>query len=138
VTAAAEQRRRNREKRREIVAAANGSEERARGGDPWTEIVNMEQSGRERVGQASPRAAAIGGAVVGVAVAVGVVAAARWKNRNDGNSISGEVAVHLLNRIELLTIRLQVRHAARRVPTEIDVHRVGADTSSRASAAAQH
>jgi hypothetical protein len=51
--------------------------------------------------------------------------------RNDGNEISGDVAVHLLDRIELLTIKLQVRQARRGGPVEIDVHRVQGDTSSR-------
>jgi hypothetical protein len=53
------------------------------------------------------------------------------KMRNDGNEISGDVAVHLLDRIELLTIKLQVRQARRGGPVEIDVHRVQGDTSSR-------
>jgi endonuclease/exonuclease/phosphatase family metal-dependent hydrolase len=50
-----------------------------------------------------------------------------------GNEISGDVAVHLLNKIELLTIRLKVRQARRGGPAEIDVHRVMADASSRPS-----
>jgi hypothetical protein len=37
-----------------------------------------------------------------------------------------------LNRIELLTIRLQVRHAQRGGPAELDVHRVQRGVSSRA------
>jgi hypothetical protein len=72
-------------------------------------------------------AAALVGAAVGVLTGVLV----KKKMRSDGNEISGDVAVHLLNRIELLTIRLQVRQARRGGPAEIDVHRVQADTSSR-------
>jgi hypothetical protein len=65
-------------------------------------------------------------------VAVGVLTAVLLqKMRNDGNEISGDVAVHLLDRIELLTIKLQVRQARRGGPVEIDVHRVQGDTSSR-------
>jgi hypothetical protein len=133
MTAAAEQRRLNREKRREIVAT-NGSGQSTRRSNSSREAANVEESVR-RLWRASPRVV-IGGAVVGAVV--GIVAAARGKNRDDGNAISGEVAVHLLNKVELLTIRLQVRQASRRVPTEIDVHRVDADTSSRTSAAAGH
>jgi hypothetical protein len=108
MTAPAEQRRLGREKRRG-------------GGD----------SLRGRAMQASPPAAAILGAAVGVVA--GLVAAARTTHDDHGNIVSGDVAVHLLNRIELLTIRLQLRQAAGGAPTEIDVHRVEADASSRAS-----
>jgi hypothetical protein len=53
------------------------------------------------------------------------------KMRSDGNEISGDIAVHLLNKIELLTIRVQVRQARRDGSAEIDVHHVPANTSSR-------
>jgi hypothetical protein len=67
-----------------------------------------------------------------VGAAVGVLTGVLLKKmRNDGNEISGDVAVHLLDRIELLTIKLQVRQARRGGPVEIDVHRVQGDTSSR-------
>jgi hypothetical protein len=133
MTAATEQRRLNREKRREILAT-NGSGQPMRPSNSSREAATVEQSVRN-LWRASPRVA-IGGAVVGAVV--GIVAAARKKNRDAGNAISGEVAVHLLNKVELLTIRLQVRQASRRVPSEIDVHRVDADTSSRTSPAAGH
>jgi hypothetical protein len=51
--------------------------------------------------------------------------------RRGGNEVAGDVAIHLLNRIELLTIRLHVRQARSGGPAEIDVHRVQADASSR-------
>jgi hypothetical protein len=66
-----------------------------------------------------------------VAVGALTVLAVGQRLRNRGNEISGDVAVHLLNRIELLTIRLQVRQARNRRPAKIDVHRVEADASSR-------
>jgi hypothetical protein len=68
-----------------------------------------------------------------VATAVGVITGVlvEKKMRSDGNEISGDIAVHLLNKIELLTIRVQVRQARRDGPAEIDVHHVPANTSSR-------
>ena len=81
----------------------------------------------KRVTQTRPGVAALVGVAVGVLTGVLV----KKKMRSDGNEISGDVAVHLLNRIELLTIRLQLRQARRGGPAEIDVHRVQADTSSR-------
>ena len=87
-----------------------------------------EDSVRERVGRISPGAAALVGAAVGVLT--GVVVGKNARNR--GTEISGDVAVHLLKRVELLTIRLQVRQARRGGPAEIDVRRVPADASSRA------
>ena len=82
-----------------------------------------EDSAWERVRGASPGAAALVGAAVGVLA--GVVLGEKTRKR--GNDISGDVAVHLLKRIELLTIRLQVRQARRGGPAEIDVRRVPAD-----------
>jgi len=72
------------------------------------------------------------GAAVGAVAGLALAATSR-RRRDDGNVISGDVAVQLLNRIELLTIRLQVRQARRGGPMEIDVHRVEADASSRPS-----
>ena len=116
MTVAAEQRRLAREQRRR--------------GSP-VETSSLGDAARERAGLPSPRAAALTGAAVGVVA--GLVTARSRKKRDDGNVISGDVAVQLLNRIELLTIRLQVRQARRGGPMEIDVHRVEADASSRPS-----
>jgi hypothetical protein len=132
MTVAAEQRRLAREKRRGVDAGARPvSGERARRRGSPSEVASLADAVRERVGLPSPRAAAWIGAAVG-AVA-GLITATSRKKRVDGNVISGDVAVHLLNRVELLTIRLQVRHARRGMPVEIDVHRVDADASSRPS-----
>jgi hypothetical protein len=130
MTAAAEQRRLGRDKRRAVATGAWQAPGQSALRNGWrSELANLVDS--VRVMQTSPRAAATLGALAG-AVA-GLVAADRMNDNNDGNIISGDVAVHLLNRIELLTIRLEVRHARRSVPTRIEVHRVGADASSRAS-----
>jgi hypothetical protein len=83
----------------------------------------------ERVRQASPGASALAGAAVGVLT--GVLVGRETGKR--GNEVVGDVAVHLLNRIELLTIRLRVRQAPRGGPAEIDVHRVQHGVSSRSS-----
>jgi hypothetical protein len=131
ITAAAEQRRLGRENRRDVRAGATQTSYESPPVDGTrNEITDLGQTVREHLRQTSPRAAVTLGAVVGVVA--GLVTAARRTNANDGNVISGAVAVHLLNRVELLTIRLQVRHARRGVPTQIDVHRVEADGSSRA------
>ena len=97
-------------------------------GDSRSAVTAGEDSVRERVRRTSPGAAALVGAAVGVLT--GVVVGQKLRNR--GNEISGDVAVHLLKRIELLTIRLQVRQARQGGPAEIDVRRVPADASSRA------
>jgi hypothetical protein len=81
----------------------------------------------DRVRQISPATAAVLGGAVG---SLRRVAGGR-KTRKRGNEITGDVAVHLLNKIELLTIRLRVRQARRGRPTEIDVHHVRADATSR-------
>lgn len=53
------------------------------------------------------------GAAAAIGAILGVVGAAKVdrRRRQDGNTVSGEVAVHLLNKIELLTLRLQIRQA---------------------------
>jgi len=133
ITDAAKQRRLGREKRRDpLVGVSHESYESPRLGGTSDEIAELGHSVREHLRQTSPRAAAALGAVL-VGVVAGLVTAARRTNDKEGNVISGDVAVHLLNRVELLTIRLQVRHARRGMPTEIDIHRVEADASSRAS-----
>ena len=80
-----------------------------------------------RTARAEPRIALILGAVVGAAVGA---AAAGKQAEGDGNTIAGEVAVHLLDRIELLTVKLEVRHApkarglaSKRISGDFDVHR---------------
>jgi hypothetical protein len=88
-------------------------------------------SGSEHGRRVSPGAAALAGAAVGVVTGMLV----GRETRRRGNEIVGDVAVHLLNRIELLTIRLQVRQARRGGPAEIDVHRVQHGVSSQASSA---
>jgi hypothetical protein len=132
MTASAEQRRLGRQKRREFVAGAPQTSEATVPRRAWRdEVAIIRDLVRGRAMRPSPPAAVTFGAVVGVAA--GLLAVARKKDDDQGNVVSGDVAVHLLNRIELLTIRLQVRHARGGVPTEIDVHRVEADASSRAS-----
>jgi hypothetical protein len=133
ITDAAEQRRLAREKRRDpLVGVSHESYDSPRLGGTSNEIADLRHSVAELLRDTSPRAAATLGAVV-LGMVAGLVTAARRTNDKDGNVISGDVAVHLLNRVELLTIRLQVRHARRDMPTEIDVHRVEAHGSSRAS-----
>jgi hypothetical protein len=76
--------------------------------------------------QISPGAAALVSAAVGVLAGLLVGREAHKR----GNEITGEVAVHLLNKVELLTIRLQVRQARRSGPAVIDVHHVRAGVTS--------
>ena len=127
-TAARDQRRRGREKRRDVIPASG---DRSAQSSPPSELLSegttAKNSVREGVKQTSPGAAALFGAAVGVLTG----ALVGQKMRNRGNEISGEVAVHLLNRVELLTIRLQARQARRAGPAEIDVHHIQADASSR-------
>jgi hypothetical protein len=85
------------------------------------------QSMPERKRRISPRTKVVLGTAAGLLAGLLVGRDARKR----GNEITGDVAVHLLNKIELLTIRLQVRQARRGGPTEIDVHHVRADTTSR-------
>ena len=92
----------------------------SRGGDSRRGITAANDSVRERVRRTSPGTAAAVGAAVGVLAGLVV----GQKTRNPGNEISGDVAVHLLRRIELLTIRLQARQARQGGPAEIDVRRV--------------
>jgi hypothetical protein len=94
MTDAVEQRRRARETRRAVVTG------------PW-----------------DPGVGAVSAGVV-AGVLAGLLAAGRKAKGKDGNVVSGEVAVHLLDRIELLNVRLQLRHAHRTLPTRIDVHHV--------------
>jgi hypothetical protein len=105
-------------------------EERRQQDNGRKQITGAEDSAINRVLQPSPRAAAFAGAAV-AGVAASVFSVLLRKRRRDGNTISGDVAVHLLNRVELLTIRLQVRHARRGGPAEIDVHRAKDDAWSR-------
>jgi hypothetical protein len=98
-----------------------------RNGNSRSAMTAAKDSVRERVRRTSPGAAALVGAAVGGLA--GVVLGQR--TRTGGNEISGDVAVHLLKKVELLTIRLQVRQARRGGPAEIDVRRVPADASSR-------
>jgi hypothetical protein len=77
--------------------------------------------------RAEPRAVFLLGAAVGAAV--GAAAAAKKAGR-DGNTMAGEVAIHLLDKIELLTIKLDVRQlpkarplGSKRFSAGIDVHR---------------
>jgi hypothetical protein len=74
-----------------------------------------------------PRTAFLLGAAAGAAV--GATAAAK-KAERDGNTIAGEVAIHLLDKIELLTIKLAVRQVpkaralgSKRLSGGFDVHR---------------
>jgi hypothetical protein len=134
LTTAAEQRRLGREKRRDVVAGAQQTpEENPRRPDPRRELAELRNSVQERVQLTPSRAAVLVGAAAGVVA--GVATSTARKNRHEGNVISGDVAIHLLNRIELLTIRLQVRHTARGAPSLIDVHRVEPDASSRSAPA---
>ena len=76
-----------------------------------------------RVPRTQPRVALLLGAAVGAAV--GAAAAAK-KADGDGNTISGDVAIHLLNKIELVTIRLEVRQvpkAGKGSSSALDLHR---------------
>lgn len=111
-TAARDQRQRGRERRRETVAGS-----RKRSTEPMP----------ERSSNIWPASTALVGAAAGVLTGLLL----GRKTRSRGNEITGDVAVHLLNRIELLTIRLQVRQARRGGPAEIDVHRVRANVTSR-------
>jgi|GraSoiStandDraft_4_1057263.scaffolds.fasta_scaffold1149433_1 hypothetical protein len=64
-------------------------------------------------------------ALVGASVGVLTGLIVEKKMRGDGNGISGDVAVHLLNS-ELLTNQTGGAPARRGGPAEIDVHRVQA------------
>jgi len=125
MTDAVEQRRRAREMRRAgpWTPPRNGSL-----GYWRSEITNRSALLRARLPDAPGVRAVSAGAAAGVLA--GLLAAGRKARRKDGNVVSGEVAVHLLNRIELLNVRLQLRHARRTLPTRIDVHHVSADASA--------
>jgi hypothetical protein len=92
-----------------------------------SELTAAAESMPERMRQISPGATAVVGAAVGVLT--GLLLGRGTRKR--GNEITGDVAVHLLNKIELLTIRLQVSQARRGGPAEIDVHHVRADATNR-------
>jgi hypothetical protein len=129
MTDAVEQRRRARETRRAVVTGPwelprNGSH-----GDWRSEITSRSAQLRARLPGAPAVRAVSAGAAAGVLA--GLLAAGRKARGKDGNVVSGEVAVHLLNRIELLNVRLQLRHAHRTLPTRIDVHHVSADASAK-------
>lgn len=108
-TAARDQRRLGREKRRDAAAGS---------GQPSTDSPTR---------HIPPRTTAVLGTAVGLLAGLLVGREAHKR----GNEITGDVAVHLLNRIELLTIRLHARQARRGGPTQIDVHHVRADAASR-------
>src|SRR4051812_27372206 len=91
-----DQRRLGREKRRQVTA---GSRERFAEPPPGEESRSdgspVGDSVPKRVTQTPPGVAGLVGVAVGVLTGV----LAKKKMRSDGNEISGDVAVHLLNRI---------------------------------------
>ena len=93
---------------------------KSRNADYGSGMTAADDSVRERVRGTSPGTAALVGAAVGVLAGV-VLGQRRWQR---GNEISGDIAVHLLKKIELLTIRMDVRQARRGGPAEIEVRRV--------------
>jgi hypothetical protein len=103
------------------------STEPASSGSSLSETATAAESVPDRMSRTSPGTAALLGAAAGVLTGLVVGRATRKR----GNDITGDVAVHLLNKIELLTIRLQVRHARRGGPAEIDVHHVPAGAKSQ-------
>lgn len=121
-----DQRRLGREKRREAAASAAQTAEPSASNDAVAVGSAQDESEPDTVKRPPPRALLLIGAAVGVVAGVLI----EQRRRKQGNEISGDVAVHLLNKIELLTIRLQVRQARRAGSAEIDVHHAGADASS--------
>jgi hypothetical protein len=119
-TAARERRRLEREQRRDsIVGSGEQPAEPSPAADSGSEAKTADDSVRERVRQTPPSVAALVGAAAGLLIGVAV----GQRTRNRGNEISGDVAVYLLKKIELLTIKLQARQARRGGRAEIDVHR---------------
>lgn len=103
------------------------STEPASSGRSLSETATVAESAPDRMSRTSPGTAALVGATAGVLTGLVVGQATRKR----GNEITGDVAVHLLNKIEFLTIRLQVRHARRGGSAEIDVHHVPASGKSQ-------
>jgi hypothetical protein len=122
MTDAVEQRRRARETRRAVVTGPWELPKNGSVGQWGSEITNRSADLRARLSGRPGVGAVSAGVVVGVPA--GLLAVGRKAKGKDGNVVSGEVAVHLLNRIELLNVRLQLRHAHRTLPTRIDVHHV--------------
>jgi hypothetical protein len=93
-------------------------------------LAPLARAGRSsvlRMARVESRTALLLGAAVGSAL--GATAAAKRAGR-DGNTIAGEVAIHLLDRIELLTIQLEVQQVpkaralgSKRLSAGPDVHR---------------
>ena len=126
-TASRDQRRLGREKRRGTVAEAGEASTEPATPGRLGKITTAAESVPERMSRISPGTAALVGAAAGVLTGLLV----GRETRKRGNEITGDVAVHLLNKIELLTIRLQVRQARRGGPAEIDVHHVSANAKSQ-------
>lgn len=126
-TTAQDQRRQGRERRRKVASGAGEPTDSSPPDRSLSEITAAMELLPERLSQRSPGATALVGAAVGVFT--GLLVGRKMRKR--GNEITGDVAVHLLNKVELLTIRLQVRQARRGGPAEIDVHHVKADATSR-------
>ena len=107
--AARAERRLGREKRREM--ALGSGERSARPSTPGTSPSEAAEASGEsmpaHLREISPGATALVGGAVGLLAGVLVGRG----TRKGGNEIVGDVALHLLNKIELLTIRLQVRQA---------------------------
>ena len=127
--AARDEPRLGREKRREMALGSGERSARpsAPGASPSEAAEASGESMPAHLREISPGATALVGGAVGLLAGVLVGRG----TRKGGNEIVGDVALHLLNKIELLTIRLQVRQARRGGPTEIDVHHVRADAKSR-------
>lgn len=120
-TDARDQRRARRERRRELTTeTAEPIQANSRNADSGSGMTAADDSVRERVRGTSPGTAALVGAALGVLAGV-VLGQRRWQR---GNEISGDIAVHLLKKIELLTVRMDVRQARRGGPAEIEVRRV--------------
>lgn len=127
-TGSRDQRRLGREKRRRTIAGSGeASMHPASPGPGLGEITTTAESKPERLGRISPGTAALVGAATGLLTGFLV----ERETRKRANEITGDVAVHLLNKIELLTIRLQARQARRGGPIEIDVHQVPASAKSK-------
>jgi hypothetical protein len=126
-TAGREERRRRRGERRELNGGPGESQSRSSApAGSLSEITAAAESLPERMRRISPGTTAVAGVAVGVLTGLLVGRATRKR----GNEITGDVAVHLLNKIELLTIRLKARQGPRGGPPEIDVHHVEADATS--------
>jgi hypothetical protein len=110
-TAQRDQRRLGREQRRDrIVGSGEQSAASPLTGNSGSEGKTAGDPVRDRLRQPPPSVAA---ALVGAAAGLLIGVVVGHKTRNRGNEISGDVAVYLLKRIELLTIKLQARQARR-------------------------